>query len=83
MTDPLMNDTDSTVTGLGPHHSGSQADVAARRPSADLLTLGAGVGALGVAGSALLGLDIRWVLATLAMLAGLLLVISTVQPRRS
>jgi len=82
MTDPLLNDPDPTMTDLGAHHAGSQADVAARRPGVDLLALAAGLGALSVAGGVLLDVDIRWVLAALAILVGLLLVIGTVRPRR-
>ncbi|HEU0087284.1 MAG TPA: hypothetical protein VFQ77_06505 [Pseudonocardiaceae bacterium] len=55
----------------------------------DVLALAAGLGALGVAGYTLLGgvgwlpgLDARWVLAILAILVGLLLVISSLRPRR-
>lgn len=82
MTDPVVNDTDSTMTGLGPQGGDSPAGMAAWRRGADLLTLAAGLGALAVAGGTLLDLDIRWVLAILAILAGLLLVIGTVRPRR-
>ncbi|MGH3913080.1 MAG: hypothetical protein ACRDTC_06680 [Pseudonocardiaceae bacterium] len=64
-------------------------DDPARRRGPDLLTLTAGLGALAVAigvplGGAtwLAGLDARWVLAALAMIVGLLLVISSVRPRR-
>lgn len=59
------------------------------RHGPDLLTMAAGVGALGVAGFALLGgvswlpdLDGRWVLAVLALVVGLLLVIGSLRPSR-
>lgn len=56
------------------------------RRGPDLLTMAAGVGALGIAGFALLGglpwlpdLDGRWVLAVLALMVGLLLVIGSLR----
>lgn len=55
----------------------------------DLLTLLIGLGALGIAGTALLGgiawlpdVDGRWVLAALALIVGLLLVVSSLRPPR-
>lgn len=55
----------------------------------DLLTLLIGLGALGIAGTALLGgiawlpdVDGRWVLAALALIVGLLLVIGSLRPPR-
>lgn len=61
----------------------------APRRGPDLLTLGAGLAALGISTSALLGwtgwlpgLDTRWVLAALAIVVGLLLVLGTLRPRR-
>ncbi|PZS19436.1 MAG: hypothetical protein DLM60_10160 [Pseudonocardiales bacterium] len=59
------------------------------RRGPDLLTLVAGVGSLGIAATALLGgvtwlpdIDGRWVLAAMALLVGLLLVISSLRPAR-
>jgi hypothetical protein len=68
-----MNETDALTPQRGP----------------DLLTLLVGLGALGIAGTALLGgiswlpdVDGRWVLVALALIVGLLLVISSLrQPR--
>lgn len=61
----------------------------AQRRGPDLLTLGAGLGALAVAIGVplggdgwLVGLDARWVLAAVAILVGLLLVIGSIRPRR-
>lgn len=66
-----MNETDAPTPWRGP----------------DLLTLLVGLGALGVSGAALLGgiawlpdVDGRWVLATLALIVGLLLVIGSLRP---
>ncbi|MBV9162617.1 MAG: hypothetical protein JO281_13950 [Pseudonocardiales bacterium] len=60
-----------------------------RRRGPDLLTLLAGLSALGIAGAALLGsiawlpaVDGRWVLAALALIVGLLLVIGSLRPPR-
>ncbi|HEY6423914.1 MAG TPA: hypothetical protein VIY28_11825 [Pseudonocardiaceae bacterium] len=80
-TDPAMADS----VPLTP-----QAPQAGPPRAPDLLTLAAGLGALGVAGTALLsGIawlptpDTRWVLAALALVVGLLLVISSLRhPRR-
>lgn len=54
-----------------------------------LLTLAVGLVALGVAASTLLGgtgwlpaVDVRWMLAAVAILIGLLLVVGSVRPRR-
>lgn len=81
-TGPHRNDdTEPTMTEHQPPPDGSTA-VATRRRGPDLFTLAAGLAALGVAGSALFGLDLRWVLAILAMLAGLLLVIGSLRPHR-
>ncbi|MCA1708826.1 MAG: hypothetical protein LC808_38330 [Actinobacteria bacterium] len=61
----------------------------ARRRGPDLLTLAVGLAALTVALSALLGgmgwlpgVDIRWVLAAVAILVGLALILGSVRPRR-
>jgi hypothetical protein len=62
----------------------------ARRRGPDLLTLAVGLAALGISLNALLGwvdwlpaIDLRWVLAAVAIIAGLALVIGSVRPRRS
>jgi hypothetical protein len=72
-----------------PNHADGEACAPARRRGPDLLTLAAGLGALGVASTALFGglawlpgVDLRWVLAAVAMLVGLLLVIGSVRPQR-
>lgn len=79
------------MTDPGQHDPYSQTSARpSRRRGPDLLTLVAGLGALGVAAAALLGgfawlpgLDVRWVLATVAMIVGLLLVLGSIRPRRS
>ncbi|MGH3924737.1 MAG: hypothetical protein ACRDTT_18070 [Pseudonocardiaceae bacterium] len=84
-----MSDTDPARTDQGPHRTDETAALTPRR-GPDLLTLAAGLGALGVAGSALLGgvgwlpeVDARWVLAVLALLVGLTLVMGSLRhPRR-
>jgi hypothetical protein len=88
-----MNEADPTMTDPGNHpEPGLTNETAAltlqRGP--DLFTLLAGLGALGIAGTALLGgiswlpdVDARWVLAALALIVGLLLVISSLRPTRS
>lgn len=55
----------------------------------DLLTMVAGLGALGIAATTLIGgitwfpdLDGRWLLAALALIVGLLLVIGSLRPQR-
>jgi hypothetical protein len=60
-----------------------------RRRTPDLFTMATGLGVLAVSGIALFGgitwlptMDVRWVLAAVAMLVGLLLVISSMRPRR-
>lgn len=59
-----------------------------RRRTPDLFTMAIGVGALGVAGVAFFGgiawlptVDVRWVLAGIAVLIGLLLVVGSMRPR--
>jgi hypothetical protein len=68
-----------------PHHS-SETDAVVPRRGPDLLTLAVGLGALGVAGTALLGginwlpvVDARWVLAVIALAVGLVLVIGSLR----
>jgi hypothetical protein len=87
-----MNETDPIQprTDRGPHDFATTAALAPRR-GPDLLTLVTGLGALGIAGTALLNgipwlphLEGRWVLVTLALIVGLLLVIGSLRlPRRS
>lgn len=87
-----MNETDPMVTnpGTGPdqRHSDETATPTTRR-GPDLLTLVVGLGALGIAGTALLGgiawvphVDGRWVLAGLALVVGLLLIAGSLRPSR-
>jgi hypothetical protein len=68
-----------------PHHS-SETDAVVPRRGPDLLTLAVGLGALTVAGTALLGginwlpvVDARWVLAVIALAVGLMLVIGSLR----
>ncbi|MDQ3760887.1 MAG: hypothetical protein M3460_04095 [Actinomycetota bacterium] len=92
-----MNETDPTMANAGPHqeadpekHRTDETSVLTQRQGPDLLTLAAGLGALGIAGTALLGglpwlpdLDARWVLAAVALVVGLALVIGSLRsPRR-
>lgn len=67
---------------------GCDTTVARRGP--DLLALAAGLAALGISTSALLGwsgwlpgIDGRWVLAAIAVVVGLVLVIGSIRPRRN
>ncbi|MGH3772961.1 MAG: hypothetical protein ACRDRW_16470 [Pseudonocardiaceae bacterium] len=84
-----MNETGPTIAHPVPHDA-HEADALALRRGPDPLTLLAGLGALGIAGTALLGgiawlpdVDGRWVLAALALIVGLLLVIGSLRsPRR-
>jgi hypothetical protein len=76
------------VAAPAPHHTDETSALTPRR-GPDLLTMAVGVGALGVAGIALLGglpwlpdLDGRWVLAVLALVVGSLLVIGSLRPSR-
>ncbi len=71
-------------------HTDAEAGAPVRRRGPDLLTLAAGLGALGISVGALLGgfvwlpgADARWVLAAVAILIGLVLVIGSIRPRRS
>lgn len=74
---------------LEPHRTDETAALTPRR-GPDLLALAAGLGALGVSGTVLLGgipwlpeIDVRWVLAAVALVVGLLLVIGSIRhPRR-
>jgi hypothetical protein len=89
-----MNETDPTIAHPrpqpAPHDTNaSEAGALTPRRGPDLLTLLAGLGALGIAGTALLGgiawlpdVDGRWVLAALALIIGLLLVIGSLRPPR-
>ena len=84
-----MSGTDPTMADPEPHHTHETNALTPRR-GPDLLTLAVGLGALGVAGTALLGgvawlpeVDARWVLAGVALVVGLMLVIGSVRhPRR-
>lgn len=84
-----MSATDPAMTNPGPHGTGERAALTARR-GPDLLTLTVGLGALGVAGTTLLDgvgwlpdVDARWALAAVALVVGLMLVISSLRhPRR-
>lgn len=93
-----MNETNPTMpnpptekgTEPVPHHiDNDETSALTPRRGPDLLTMAAGVGALGVSGIALLGglpwipdLDGRWVLAVLALVVGSLLVIGSLRPSR-
>jgi hypothetical protein len=84
-----MSGTDPAMADQEPHRTDETAPLAPRR-GPDLLNLAVGLGALGVAGSALLGgigwlpeVDARWVLATLALVVGLTLVVNSLRhPQR-
>ncbi len=83
-----MNEATEPVTDPGPRHDGEPNALTPRR-GPDLLTLVAGLASLGIAVTALLGgvawlpdVDGRWVLATLALLVGLLLVVGSLRPQR-
>jgi hypothetical protein len=84
-----MSGTDPMMAQPAPHHANETGAEAPRR-GPDLLTLAVGLGALGVAGTALLGgnswlpvVDARWVLAAIALAVGLMLVIGSLRhPRR-
>ena len=80
----MMSGTDP-MAQPAPHHSSETGAVVPRR-GPDLLTLAVGLGALGVAGTALLGgiswlpvVDARWVLAAVALAVGLMLVIGSLR----
>ncbi|MDQ2880184.1 MAG: hypothetical protein M3Y48_02725 [Actinomycetota bacterium] len=83
-----MNEATNPATDPQPRPTDDTAAPTPRR-GPDLLTLVAGVGSLGIAATALLGgvtwlpdIDGRWVLAAMALLVGLLLVISSLRPAR-
>ncbi|MGH3853050.1 MAG: hypothetical protein ACRDR6_06040 [Pseudonocardiaceae bacterium] len=83
-----MNETDPTGTDPAPYDANETGALTPRR-GPDALTLLAGLGALAIAGTALLGgiawlpeVDGRWVLAALALIVGLLLVISSLRSPR-
>jgi hypothetical protein len=83
-----MSGTDPTMADPGPHHT-EETNALTPRRGPDLLTLAVGLGALGVAGTALLGgvawlpqVDARWVLAGVALVVGLMLVIGSVRHPR-
>lgn len=84
-----MSGTDPAMADAGPHHT-EETNALTPRRGPDLLTLAVGLGALGVAGTALLGgiawlseVDARWVLAAVALVVGLMLVIGSLRhPRR-
>ena len=87
-----MNEADPIVTNPGagpePPHP-SEAGAPTTRSGPDLLTLLVGLGALGIAGTALLGglawvphVDGRWILAGLALIVGLLLILGSLRPSR-
>jgi hypothetical protein len=76
------------MNGTDPRHRDGTAALPLRR-GPDLLTLLAGLVALGISTIALLGdipwlppVDGRWVLAALALIVGLLLVIGSLRPPR-
>jgi hypothetical protein len=84
-----MNDKDPTMADPATNHSDGEACAPTRRRGADLLTLAAGLAALGIASTALFGslswlpeVDVRWVLATVAIVVGLALVIGSIRPQR-
>ena len=81
-----MTGTDRTMS---PAHGIDQTSAPASRRGPDLLTLVAGLGALGIAVATLLGgiawlpdVDGRWVLAVLALIVGSLLVIGSLRPQK-
>lgn len=84
-----MNETDPIIAAPAPQDT-DEAGAPIPRRGPDLLTLLAGLGALGIAGTALLGgivrlpdLDPRWIIAALALIVGLLLVLGPLRsPRR-
>ena len=88
-----MNETDPTIAHPAPYNPApydtGEAEALTPRRGPDLLTLLVGLGALGIAGTALLGgiawlpeVDSRWILAALALIVGLLLVIGSLRPPR-
>jgi hypothetical protein len=86
-----MSGTDPTMADSGPQapHRTDERSALTPRRGPDLLNLAVGLGALGVAGTVLLGgvagrpeLDTRWVLAAVALVVGLLLLIGSIRPPR-
>lgn len=82
-----MTGTEPTMPEQEPHRTDAHPPTPRRGP--ELLTLVAGLGALGIAAATLLGglawfpdVDGRWVLAALALIVGLLLVIGSLRPQR-
>ncbi|MGQ0718372.1 MAG: hypothetical protein ACT4NP_13890 [Pseudonocardiales bacterium] len=84
-----MSGTDPAMTEPGPHPTEEPGALTPRR-GPDLLTLAVGLGALAVAGTALIGgvdwlpeVDAQWVLAVVALSVGLMLIIGSLRhPRR-
>ena len=83
-----MNETEPIMPQPAPHHSNETVSPTARR-GPDLLTLVAGLGALGLAAATLLrstawlpNVDGRWVIAVLALIIGGFLVIASLRPQR-
>lgn len=86
MTDPAP---DPATHPQPQPRAGADAQAPATQRGPDLLTLAAGLGALGIAATGLLGgipwlpkLDTRWVLATIALALGLLLVLGSLRSAR-
>ncbi len=85
-----MNEATNPATDPQPRPDDeASASALIPRRGPDLLTLVAGLGSLGIAATALLGgiawlpdVDGRWVLAALALIVGLLLVISSLRSPR-
>ena len=79
-----MSGTDPAMTDPGPRGTDEPGAVAPRH-GPDLLTMAVGLGALGVAGTVLLGVswlpdvDARWVLAAVALAVGLMLIIGSLR----
>lgn len=85
-----MADTGIPNADTGVPNTDGATDAPTQQRGPDLLTLTAGLGALAIAVGVPFGavewlaeLDVRWVLATVATLVGLLLVIGSIRPRRS
>lgn len=83
-----MTGTEQTMSQPEPPRAGETSALTPRR-GPDLFTLVAGLGSLGIAAITLLGgiawfpdLDGRWVLAAMALIVGLLLVVSSLRPER-